>query len=294
MFTKESLLTIPELKLGSKLSSMSESQFGAYINDLNAFIDGFPALTDRMRQTLNASSYNLLAVSLMDTAEMLDKIYATDIAKDARNKAGALKANGDAVDHDATEAYVERFILNVSSLSIDIQMAAHKKPVAAAPAPKRSVPTIFTAGLDKSPAPAPPDSAGAKTKSGAPMIFTAGSSQSTAILAVDNAIMFLNTLKKLLKDSPYDVHCATSGTEALEYIQTNRPGLFLLDIEMPDMDGYELARRIKSYGHTAPIIFVTANSARMYVDKAIAVGASGLLMKPLRANQLLAKLKEFI
>jgi len=60
------------------------------------------------------------------------------------------------------------------------------------------------------------------------------------------------------------------------------------------MDGYELARRIKATGNSAPIVFITANSAREYVDKAINVGAVGLLMKPVRGHTLLAKVKEFI
>ena len=115
----------------------------------------------------------------------------------------------------------------------------------------------------------------------------------TSILAVDNAVMFLNTLKKLLQDHPYEVNTTTSCAGALEYLQVNRVDVILLDIEMPEMDGYELARRIKQSGQKAPIIFITANSAREYVDKAVAVGAVGLLMKPLRINQLLAKLKEF-
>jgi len=106
--------------------------------------------------------------------------------------------------------------------------------------------------------------------------------------------MFLNTLQKLLQDQPYDLEVTTSCSDALRYLQTNRPDVILLDIEMPEMDGYELATRIKREGNKAPIIFITANSAREYVDKAVQVGAAGLLMKPLRVNQLLAKLKELL
>jgi response regulator of citrate/malate metabolism len=47
-------------------------------------------------------------------------------------------------------------------------------------------------------------------------------------------------------------------------------------------------------GQSSPIVFITANSAREYVDKALAVGAVGLLMKPIRANTLTAKIQEFI
>ena len=113
------------------------------------------------------------------------------------------------------------------------------------------------------------------------------------ILAVDNAVMFLNTLKRLLESEPYEVHSETSAADALRYLETNRPDLILLDIEMPDMDGYELARIIKRSNQTAPILFITANSEKEYLDRAIEAGAAGLLVKPLRRSQLLEKLKEY-
>ena len=114
-----------------------------------------------------------------------------------------------------------------------------------------------------------------------------------SILAVDNAVMFLNTIKRLLADTEYVVHCATSGEDALTFLKFNQPKVILLDIEMPDMDGYELARKIKQSGNNAPILFITANSDSAYADMAADMGAAGLLVKPLRVNQLLAKLKEF-
>ena len=114
------------------------------------------------------------------------------------------------------------------------------------------------------------------------------------ILAVDNAMMFLSTLKRLLEGEPYELCCETSGENALKFLESNRPDLILLDIEMPDMDGYELAQKIKRIGQTAPILFITANSDKEYVDKAKQAGASGLLVKPLRRAQLMEKIKEFI
>ncbi|MCL2109212.1 MAG: response regulator [Oscillospiraceae bacterium] len=114
------------------------------------------------------------------------------------------------------------------------------------------------------------------------------------ILAVDNARMFLTTLKRILEDEPYELHCETSCDDALKYLETNHPELILLDIEMPDMDGYELARRIKGMGKGAPILFITANSDKEHADKAREAGAEGLLIKPLRRNQLMEKINEFI
>ena len=113
------------------------------------------------------------------------------------------------------------------------------------------------------------------------------------ILAVDNALMFLSTLKRLLEGEPYNLHCESSAEDALRFLELNTPDLILLDIEMPDMDGYELARIIKRTKHTVPILFVSANSDKEYLDKALEAGAAGLLVKPLRRSQLMEKLKEY-
>ena len=113
------------------------------------------------------------------------------------------------------------------------------------------------------------------------------------ILAVDNAVMFLSTLKRILEDEPYELHCETKAQDALTFLKSNRPDLILLDIEMPYMDGYELARTIKRSGVTAPILFISANSDKEYLDKALEAGAQGLLLKPLRRSQLMEKLKEY-
>jgi len=116
------------------------------------------------------------------------------------------------------------------------------------------------------------------------------------ILAVDNAEMFLNSLKRYLADAPYELHCVTSGKEALAFLEKSKrpPDLILMDVEMPEMNGYELTRKIKMRDIRTPIVFITANSEQEDIDKAMQAGASGVLIKPFRTNQLLDKIKEFI
>lgn len=260
MFRRENLLTVPELKLAGRIDKMTDAQFNSYCQSLNSFIDRFPTQADRLRNYSDSEKYTLLTKTLSDVCDILGKLYADDIVRECRKEIVRMSSN--AMDSDDIEAFVEKFILTVSSLSIDIQMSEHRQ----APAVSRRAPQIMTAGKLRG---------------------------NVSILAVDNAVMYLNTLKKLLQEYPYDVTCMTSGNEALEYLRTNSPDIILLDIEMPVMDGYELARRIKQSGIRAPIIFITANSAREYVTKSIEAGAVGLLMKPLRINQLLTKLKEY-
>ena len=115
-----------------------------------------------------------------------------------------------------------------------------------------------------------------------------------SILAVDNAVMFLNSLKRYLQDEPYDLHCVTSGDEALKYLKDNKVDLILTDVEMPGMNGYELAREIKLCNIRAPIIFITANAEKEDLDRATAAGAASVLAKPFRTNQLLEVVKKYI
>ncbi|MDR2559065.1 MAG: response regulator [Oscillospiraceae bacterium] len=262
MLKKENLLSVSELKGASKINAMSEGQFENYCRSVNTFIDSFPAQADKLRTASDEQNFKNAEKILSEICAILETIFASGLAADAKKQIHALQ-KGD-TDPSTLEAFIEKFILNTSSLSIDIQMAARKKSTAPSP----QVRQIFSAG----------------SSGGGPVI-----------LAVDNAIMFLNTLKKLLQGTHYDLHCVSSANDALDFVNKgNRVDLFLLDIEMPGMDGYELARRLKGQGQGAPVVFVTANSAREYVDKAIAVGAEGLLMKPLRSHQLLSKVKEFV
>jgi len=260
MISKERLLAVPNLKLAGKIDKMNSGQLAGYVGLLNSFIDAFPGNAASLRSNLKKKAYGAVSLELTNICSVLERIHADTLASECRKTINSLKnAESGNADHSAMETSIENFIQSVSSLSIDIQMASRENK-ASAPAPKSQP----------------------KNRN------------QPVILAVDNAIMFLNILKRLMKDAPYNLECMTSCDAALEYLQNNNPDLILLDVEMPDMDGYELAKKIKSSGQKAPIIFITANSAREYVDKAMDVGAVGLLMKPLRINQLLSKIKEFI
>jgi CheY-like chemotaxis protein len=256
IINKEQLLTVPELKLEGKPAISSPVQIELYVKQLNAFIDSFPTTAEKMQDATDNMNFPAINQLVSGVCATLAKIHADDISREYRTKFDRI-INSSPKDETAIEALVENLILAVSSLSVDIQMASKRKTAS----------------------------------STAQNQFSGGSRN---ILVVDNAVMFLNTVKRLLEDQPYDLKCVTSGNEALEYIKNNRPDAFLLDIEMPGMDGYELARRIRGSGHNAPIIFITANSAREYVDKASQAGGVAMLMKPVRINQLLAKLREHL
>ena len=116
----------------------------------------------------------------------------------------------------------------------------------------------------------------------------------TSILAVDDVTFFLNALQTLLKETGYDLTCVDSGAAALRFLRNNNPDLFLLDIEMPEMNGYELARKIRESGQKAPIIFLTANSSHNHVMKAVEAGAVDFIVKPINKTHVINKIEKVI
>ena len=82
------------------------------------------------------------------------------------------------------------------------------------------------------------------------------------ILAVDDNPRNLQFLGKLLSDSGYEVGVAQNGRQAVSFVEQSPPDLILLDIMMPDMDGFEVCRQLKSSISTSgiPIIFLTAKT----------------------------------
>ena len=119
------------------------------------------------------------------------------------------------------------------------------------------------------------------------------------ILAIDDNEDNLLTLKALIFDlfNNYQVFTATSGIEGIELAKIHNPDLILLDILMPQMDGFATCKLLKEDEklRDIPVIFVTAlKESRENKVKAIEVGAEGFLTKPVDENELSAHIKAFL
>lgn len=112
-----------------------------------------------------------------------------------------------------------------------------------------------------------------------------------AILVVDDTPQNLDLLTEMLE--PYRVFVALDGPTALELAAAEPFDLVLLDIMMPDMDGYDVCRRLKSDACTRdiPVIFLTALNDLLGLEKAFAVGGVDYVTKPFRPAELLARVK---
>lgn len=116
---------------------------------------------------------------------------------------------------------------------------------------------------------------------------------SACILIVDDNIDNLNLLSSMLPSSQYRVRRAISGIFALEAMQAFQPDLILLDITMPDMNGYEVCQRLKANEETAhiPIIFISALADSLDKAKAFEAGAVDYIAKPFAIAEVLARIE---
>ena len=112
------------------------------------------------------------------------------------------------------------------------------------------------------------------------------------ILAVDDIPVNTTLLKSQLRFSNYDIITASNGKEALEKIASDHPDAVLLDIMMPEMDGFETLDAIRSNPETEnlPVIMLTSLSEVEHPANATMKGATGYLTKPLVTSQLIETL----
>lgn len=111
------------------------------------------------------------------------------------------------------------------------------------------------------------------------------------ILIVDDDPYILMSLDFLMKKNKFEVFVARNGNEALEQIKTNQPDLILLDIMMPDVDGYEICIKVKSDNKTKDIIivFMSAKTRDTDIQKGLDLGAALYITKPFSTRDLLEK-----
>jgi CheY-like chemotaxis protein/HPt (histidine-containing phosphotransfer) domain-containing protein len=252
----ERLLDISELNLAGKIEQMKEDELNAYLELLNTFTDNFPLQEEKINEALRAKDNDAFVKQLSEVKDILEKIYADEMAQDCAKQIGSIGSTSP----EKIEAYMRYFLSTLSMLSIDIQMAQQKTDATAIISEKQDEDITSDA----------------------------------RILAVDDTAFFLTILKKILQDTKYKLTCVSSGRDALKYLEKSQPDIFLLDIEMPGMDGYELAARIKESGQKAPIIFLTGNAKKEYLAKAVKVGAVDFIIKPINKDVLLGRIRKYL
>jgi two-component system, sensor histidine kinase and response regulator len=119
---------------------------------------------------------------------------------------------------------------------------------------------------------------------------------SYSVLIVDDEPNNLKVLHGLLSQHNYDVRAARDGESALEAARTLLPDIILLDIKMPEMDGYEVCRRLKANEVTRdiPVIFISALNSVNDIVQAFQVGGVDYISKPFQFPEVLARVENHL
>ena len=103
-------------------------------------------------------------------------------------------------------------------------------------------------------------------------------------------------VRRILLSEDYSLLEAVNGSDALNILKSERPDLILMDINMPDMDGYTLTAKIRALPgfERIPILALTANVMRGDKEKTLEAGCDGYIQKPLDIDQLIREVERFL
>ena len=262
MVERERLLAITELNLAGKINQMGNGELNNYVRLLNSFTESYPEHEEKIKAALEEKDYASLTKRLLTVRDIMEEIHADELAQDCIKHINGLGS----IKHEKLDAYIAYLLKSLSILSIDIQMTLLQNQ----------------------------DDGHVRLSEKKPLKNGEKPQEEKTILAVDDTAFFLTVLKTILQDANRKLICVTSGNEAMRFLDRHSPDLFLLDIDMPQMDGYELALRIRERGQKAPIVFMTGNSKKEHVVKAIEVGAADFIVKPINKEDVLSKISKYI
>jgi two-component system OmpR family response regulator len=118
-----------------------------------------------------------------------------------------------------------------------------------------------------------------------------GDSGEARLLVVDDEPTILELLSGSLRFAGFDVVTATTGAEALRVAATSQPDLILLDVMMPDGDGFEVVRQMRAGGPRVPVIFLTARTAVRERVAGLTLGGDDYVTKPFSLDEVLARVR---
>ena len=114
------------------------------------------------------------------------------------------------------------------------------------------------------------------------------------ILLAEDHLDSREALCALLEAFGFDVIPAVNGSEAVQLAREEHPDLILMDIMMPEVDGFEATRRIRDFPETRDVPIITLTAMEGARNRAMEAGASDFLAKPINSGQLLDKVRDWL
>jgi two-component system, OmpR family, response regulator len=118
-----------------------------------------------------------------------------------------------------------------------------------------------------------------------------GNDRIPQVLVVDDEPNIRELVQVALKFHGCSVTTAATGKDALRQAEANKPDLIVLDVMMPDMDGFEVCRRLRAAGNEVPVIFLTARDTSSDTVTGLAIGGDDYVTKPFSVEALVARVR---
>jgi two-component system OmpR family response regulator len=113
----------------------------------------------------------------------------------------------------------------------------------------------------------------------------------TRVLVVDDEENIRFLLDVALRHLGFEVELATTGREAIDKVASTKPDLVVLDVMLPDLDGFEVCRRLRAEGSRTPVLFLTARDATEDKVRGLTIGGDDYVEKPFSLEELVARVQ---
>jgi len=114
------------------------------------------------------------------------------------------------------------------------------------------------------------------------------------ILLLEDDTILQEIIAEFLQERGYEVECFSDGESALESIQKSKYDMLLLDVNVPEIDGFEIVEYLRDIKNTTPVIFITSLTSVKYLQKAFDIGANDYLKKPFDLDELDIRIKHHL
>ncbi|MEY2945312.1 MAG: hypothetical protein RL243_54 [Actinomycetota bacterium] len=110
------------------------------------------------------------------------------------------------------------------------------------------------------------------------------------VLIVDDEASIRDLLTRTLRFEEFETHAVSNGTDAVEAVETFQPDIILLDVMLPDMNGFSVTKKIRSQGVTTPVLFLTAKDEPEHKVQGLTVGGDDYVTKPFSLAEIVARI----
>lgn len=124
--------------------------------------------------------------------------------------------------------------------------------------------------------------------------MTESSPAPTTVLVVDDEPNIRDLLSQTLRLVGFDVVAAATGFDALAAAQAAKPGLIVLDVMLPDLDGFEVATRLRAMGQDAPVLFLTARDSMDDRIRGLTAGGDDYVTKPFSLEEVVLRIRAIL